>query len=400
LYLNELRARQEDTVFLDGGNLLFKKALLNPTERQQLTGKASKIVEAYNVLGCDAFAVGRFEFAAGFEALKAYRKAAAFPFVCANLLDKQSGKPVFEPYVIVERSGVRIGILGVMDVGALDGAEASAGGMRIAPFYEVVRKTAAHLKKLGCDVVVVLSSIEQKKLRVLAKNTPDVNLFLAGDPNDNLTLPYRIDGALIASTSQLGKYLGQVEVRVDAGTRRVRDMKHAFIPMKPDRPEDPVVKRIVDSYYRGLALLKREQPAMYVREAEESVNLQYDKPVFVSAEVCRSCHPREYANWKETAHAQAFQSLPLEARSNMECLECHVTGFGKWGGFVSSGSKPSLEGVQCEECHGPGSSHPATMGMRKAKEAAGVCKRCHTKAQSPHFRAREFTARISCLRGH
>ncbi len=38
-------------------------------------------------------------------------------------------------------------------------------------------------------------------------------------------------------------------------------------------------------------------------------------------------------------------------------MRCHVTGFGKEGGFVDVASTPDLVGVGCEMCHGPGGTY-------------------------------------------
>lgn len=46
-----------------------------------------------------------------------------------------------------------------------------------------------------------------------------------------------------------------------------------------------------------------------------------------------------------------------------KCVSCHVTGFGKPGGFVSIEQTPELAGVQCEECHGAASEYLKAGGM-------------------------------------
>lgn len=347
-------------------------------------------------MGYQAVGVGPLDFAAGFERLLEYRRAAKYPIVCANLFSEQTGEPVFDPYVIVERGGVKTGIIGVLDQEtALPKNDPWASKVRIAPVHTAVKKLAKRLREQGCRVLVVLSSLEPKKLRLLAKSSPEVDVFLGGDPTDKLTLPYTSGRSLIACSSQLGKYVGHVDLTLEA-RRGVAGAKHAFVAMKPEQRDDPAVRRIVDSYYKTLALWRRQSPTSYVKESEETVNLQHDNPVFVSAEECRRCHPNEYAHWKTTKHSQALAKLPAASRSNMECLECHVTGFGKWGGFVGLGAKPELSAVQCEECHGPGSSHPATLSMVRGREVEKACKRCHTKSRSPEFRLREYVERIAC----
>ncbi|MBI5440648.1 MAG: hypothetical protein HY900_05470 [Deltaproteobacteria bacterium] len=372
---------------------------MNKLEQKQLTMKAAKIIEAYNAMEVQAVALGPLDFAAGFDRLMEYGRAAKFPLLCANLLAKETGQPVFQASIVVQEHGVKAGVIGVLDSGfSLPKSDPWAEKVRLAPIHPIVKKLAKRLRDEGCGIVVVLSSLEPKKLRLLAKGTEGVDLFIGGDPMDKLVLPYGARGSLIACSSQLGKYVGHVALTLDE-RGSVAGMKHSFVAMKPEQRDDPTVRRIVDGYYKAVALLRRNEPAMYVKEAEETVNLQHDNPVFVSSEECRNCHGAEYRKWKATKHAQALANLPAAARDNIECLECHVTGFGKWGGFSGLRAKPDLSGIQCEECHGPGSSHPATLAMTRGKAVQAVCKRCHTRSRSPDFDLREYLSRIACRPG-
>src|SRR5215510_1840375 len=94
--------------------------------------EGAPVVEAYNALGYDAVAVGNHDFDYGpagpasvprspaddpFGALKARAAEARYPFLAANVLDAATGRPVSWPNVrptaMVEKAGVKIGIVGV-----------------------------------------------------------------------------------------------------------------------------------------------------------------------------------------------------------------------------------------------------------------------------------------------
>jgi len=56
----------------------------------------------------------------------------------------------------------------------------------------------------------------------------------------------------------------------------------------------------------------------------------------------------------------AYTDLPPKYRSDPLCLACHITGYGKPGGYVASTPeeiREDLLDVGCEACHGPGSEH-------------------------------------------
>jgi hypothetical protein len=113
---------------------------------------------------------------------------------------------------------------------------------------------------------------------------------------------------------------------------------------------------------------------------------------YVGISSCKMCHntPAQgtlFDVWNKTPHAKAFANLPAEGKKNPVCLACHVTGYGKAGGYdPASPNAAKFEGVTCEACHGPGADYKAPAVMKdpaKAKEAglvvpdASTCKICH-----------------------
>lgn len=108
---------------------------------------------------------------------------------------------------------------------------------------------------------------------------------------------------------------------------------------------------------------------------------------------CRRCHLGQFRSWQRTPHANAFETLPEENRSDPNCVRCHVTGLGQPGGFTSIDETPNLANVTCEACHGPGSLYKEEeiMEDRDAAMAAGLlipdeqtCRSCHNE-ESPTF---------------
>src|SRR5436190_2294462 len=70
---------------------------------------------------------------------------------------------------------------------------------------------------------------------------------------------------------------------------------------------------------------------------------------YVGSKSCQKCHFKEYSSWQKTKMAKAFDSLkPNQAaegrkKANVDlakdftkdpaCVACHVTGYGKPGGY-------------------------------------------------------------------
>lgn len=104
---------------------------------------------------------------------------------------------------------------------------------------------------------------------------------------------------------------------------------------------------------------------------------------YIGSTACKKCHSDQYKSWKKTDMAKSFDVLlpgkaaeakkkaGLDAKKDYSkdktCLPCHTTGYGKPGGYVippegdSAEAKKlqkqaaSMQGIQCEACHGPGS---------------------------------------------
>ena len=69
-------------------------------------------INAFNKIGCHAFSPGSKDFAAGLNFLKEMQMKANFPFISANIQDK-NGNRLFDPYLITDMNGISIGIIGL-----------------------------------------------------------------------------------------------------------------------------------------------------------------------------------------------------------------------------------------------------------------------------------------------
>jgi len=108
-----------------------------------------------------------------------------------------------------------------------------------------------------------------------------------------------------------------------------------------------------------------------------------DAAKYVGAKKCKACHMKQYKSWKKTNMAGSFENLKSGVKAeekkkagldpdkdythDEDCVKCHVTGYGKPGGFTSIEETPKLAGVQCESCHGPGGEYSKYMKKNQKK---------------------------------
>ena len=114
-YLKELKANagEQGVVFVDNGDMLSGWPLnmyMNSAEGADKMFSAT----AMNALGCEVYGIGEGDLAQGKELVSRYVKEMKGAAVCANLVDAASGEPVYKPYAVVERNGMKIAFLGLI----------------------------------------------------------------------------------------------------------------------------------------------------------------------------------------------------------------------------------------------------------------------------------------------
>ncbi|MDP4221697.1 MAG: bifunctional UDP-sugar hydrolase/5'-nucleotidase [Bacteroidota bacterium] len=70
--------------------------------------------EAMNLIGYDAASVGNHDIEAGHSVYDRLAKKYNFPLLAANAVDRSTGNPYFKPYIILEKNGIRIAVLGLI----------------------------------------------------------------------------------------------------------------------------------------------------------------------------------------------------------------------------------------------------------------------------------------------
>lgn len=116
-------------------------------------------------------------------------------------------------------------------------------------------------------------------------------------------------------------------------------------------------------------------------------------PLYIGVSGCSSaaCHGERYAEWSSTIHALSFETLRAGGdQDNPLCFPCHTVGYGAASGFMDESTTPQLRGVQCENCHGPGSNHAADpenvhLEVRYDAQLCGACHQsCHGLCGDDH----------------
>ena len=157
-YVDELRILAvndgEGLLVLDGGNI-FQGNPLGMVDR----GKS--MIEWMNRIGYDAMVPGSYDFISGAENLKRLAQKSEFPFLFSNLECDNCPLEMEElkPFIIKEISGVKVGILGVVN-SQISEIVLAENRMGTTAKFEVptIRQWLPIMKAEGAEVIIVLSS--------------------------------------------------------------------------------------------------------------------------------------------------------------------------------------------------------------------------------------------------
>jgi 5'-nucleotidase len=267
---NLRRSHPGRVVLLDAGDMMQGTLLSN-------LGEGRAVVLAMNALGYDAAAVGNHEFDFGPDdrvrgprsiarepgddprgALKARAAEAKFPWLTANVRDA-SGRPVGAPtvksFAIVERAGVKIGIVGATSADTpRTTIKPNLVGLTVSPLAPAVAEAARAARKAGAQAVVALvhaggectrfdapddlssclgGSEVFELARALARDAPGaVDAIFGGHTHQGVA--HRVAGIPIAQAWSYGAAFSRIDLTIDRASGKVTARLHPPEPVCPE----------------------------------------------------------------------------------------------------------------------------------------------------------------------
>jgi len=184
-------------------------------------------IDAMNRMKYDAGTLGNHEFDNGIDTLAVVLKNALFPMISSNyMLDKTSLFPIIKKYVVVEKAGLRIGIM-ALDVNPESLIfEKNYHGLVYQDPVEKANEISALLKKKEkCDVIICLSHLgsDSTKKEVndyeIARKTRYIDVIIGGHSHNVITNTTLKNAAgkpmVIAQMGKSGLYLGRVDLEME-----------------------------------------------------------------------------------------------------------------------------------------------------------------------------------------
>lgn len=183
----------------------------------------------------------------------------------------------------------------------------------------------------------------------------------------------------------------------DANRSRSSSYSFQFETMRKDLPDNPSVRAIVDATTSEVNRIGKA--AVKARISESTGRKQEGtSEKYAGSTACTSCHAPQFAKWRTTQHATAYDTLEAkEQQFNVQCLPCHITGPAAQTGQEMLALAHDLRQVGCESCHGPAQAHTLQPAAAKVGQPTmATCQRCHTGDHDDRFNFSEALSRLRC----
>ena len=285
--INDIRQNQPNVFLFDSGDI-FTGALAKLTE-----GRLA--FELMITMGYDAMAIGNHEFEYGHEIFAWEKNRAPFPVLGANFFYKDTDHPYAQAHTVIERNGVRIGVIGIMGQDAVSAIIPSY----IAPLDVTVPAEAVQrsVDELRDDVDLIVLLTHQGKtapMQTDAESDPrlqrdiDADINLAGavtgvdvlfaghaDAGTPEPIVHEKTGTLIMQTYGQATHLGYLQLTLDTTTRKITAYDGHLIPVDPAlyRPDPAITAKLTDyrnAYPEIQTVIGRSAARMNRRYIEES----------------------------------------------------------------------------------------------------------------------------------
>jgi 2',3'-cyclic-nucleotide 2'-phosphodiesterase (5'-nucleotidase family) len=166
------------------------------------------IVEAFNLMGCDAAGIGGDDLRLGAPIFAKIKKMAEFPFISANIIAKH-GYKISIPSVVKNAGGLRWGIFSLMS--ANPSLISSSQGWKVLDPVSTGKEVIEELRARS-DIIILLAAMPLDELRALLLQLTGVTIAVVGDEASGLLRPLHIGETIVVCTPGYGKFLGMLHL--------------------------------------------------------------------------------------------------------------------------------------------------------------------------------------------
>jgi 2',3'-cyclic-nucleotide 2'-phosphodiesterase/3'-nucleotidase len=266
--VKEARKRDADLMLVDSGDTIQGTPLEYLHNKRNNT-PPDPMMLAMNALHYDSMTVGNHEYNFGLKVLEKARSEAQFPWLSANTYDTGKGTTHYQPYIVKEVQGVRVGVLGLTTPGI--------PYWENKPNYEGLefRETVSEAKKWvpilrekeRADVVVIAmhmgieedlrtgqpspSNVPNENAAIaIARQVPGVDVILLGHTHSEVPALF-VNGVLLTQANRWASHVARVDLYLEEDQNnhwRMAAKSARTIPVTEKTEIDPEIAKLGEPY--------------------------------------------------------------------------------------------------------------------------------------------------------
>ena len=242
----------------DGGHVLLLDAGdVNTGVPQSDLQDAEPDFRGMSLLGYDVMALGNHEFDKPIGTILKQREWAGFPFISANIYDKETNLRIFPSHVVKEMDDLKVTIFGLTTEDTpLKSNPNNTRNFKFVPVIDEAKALVPVLRK-ETDVLIGLTHMGHYPDETngadapgdvtLARQVNGIDVIVGGHTQKPLFQPDIQNGSVIVQAYEWGKYLGRVDLEFLDGKVTLKEAKLIPVNLK-----DSQVKIEADAYVESV----------------------------------------------------------------------------------------------------------------------------------------------------
>jgi len=260
--IRQIKAQSQKAVLVMDAGDVFVRGPMEKYEGEPDFAVMNAVPYDVMTLGNDEFRGDQYTGSPGPKGLEILRrriKQAQFPIVCANVIDRSTGKTLVPPYVIIERGGIRVGIFGVTSSCSAEYPQTK--GLEIKDPIQTAKQIVTELEP-KCDFIIALTHIGYPLDLALTGAIPSIGAIIGGHSHTWVFAPmvvkaskpdgpdWWVGGPIVCQDGEYGKCLGRLDLalRQDSnGHWRVARYQGRLVPVTSALKPASDVEKVIEA---------------------------------------------------------------------------------------------------------------------------------------------------------
>jgi 2',3'-cyclic-nucleotide 2'-phosphodiesterase (5'-nucleotidase family) len=196
--------------------------------------------------GCDYVALGNaIPTRYGHQAVADLARSFGRPLLCANMKDGDD-KLIdgLQPFTLTTLGTLKAGIIGLT---ATNHTYRTFFKLNVEQPEAILPGVIAEVKAQGAKTTLLLSHLSSTVDQAVAEKIEGIDIIIGGHDHRELDPPLVVKDTIIAQAGDFGRFLGRLDLKIDADTGNVLHYEGKLIPITEDIPPDPQTQEVIEA---------------------------------------------------------------------------------------------------------------------------------------------------------